>query len=119
MVRKVTCNYKGGHRNRGSLAWANKIVLQSRHASQRYGYKALALTAPEIVGMIAAHDNCCDLCRKPLALLGKKGLVIDHDHMTGRMRGIICQKCNASIAHLGDDLPGLQRAVEYLRRANG
>lgn len=42
-------------------------------------------------------------------------LVLDHDHITGSFRGWICRNCNQGIGKLGDDVKGLQRAVQYLQ----
>ena len=50
----------------------------------------------------------CDLCN------ATKRLVLDHDHVTGRFRGWICQKCNLGLGRLGDSIEGLQQAEAYL-----
>jgi hypothetical protein len=39
---------------------------------------------------------------------------IDHDHKTGQVRGLLCSGCNTGLGHLGDDIQGLKRALEYL-----
>lgn len=39
---------------------------------------------------------------------------IDHDHEFSYVRGVICMRCNMSIGGLGDDIPGLMRALVYL-----
>lgn len=46
----------------------------------------------------------------------KAGFVIDHDHDTGFIRGLLCHNCNIGIGLLGDSLSGLQTAVNYLRK---
>ena len=43
-----------------------------------------------------------------------KTLVFDHCHQTNKFRGWICRNCNAAIGKLGDNLPGLMKAVKYL-----
>ena len=42
---------------------------------------------------------------------------LDHCHITGKFRGWLCGKCNMGIGALGDSIQGLQRAIEYLKRA--
>ena len=44
-----------------------------------------------------------------------KNLSIDHCHKTGRIRGLLCNKCNRGIGLLQDDSELLQRAIEYLK----
>lgn len=56
----------------------------------------------------------CECCKKT----GFE-LVRDHDHSTGRFRGWLCRMCNSGIGKLGDDLPGLYRALSYLEKCNG
>lgn len=59
--------------------------------------------------MILDQDGRCAICTV------KKKLVVDHCHTTGKVRGLLCHACNRSIGMLGDDLPGLMRAVRYLQ----
>jgi hypothetical protein len=42
---------------------------------------------------------------------------VDHCHMTGAVRGIICKACNTGIGLLGDSVNGLSRAIAYLQQA--
>jgi hypothetical protein len=44
------------------------------------------------------------------------GFVIDHDHTTGSVRGLLCHNCNIGIGLLGDSVSGLSHALNYLRR---
>lgn len=60
------------------------------------------------------ETKLCECCKKPP---GKRGLHLDHDHVTGRFRGWLCHKCNNSIGMLGDNIGGVKAAIEYLRRA--
>lgn len=59
--------------------------------------------------------STCELCAGPPN--GHGGLHLDHCHVTGKFRGWLCSTCNTGIGKLGDDVAGLLRAVEYLRRA--
>ena len=58
----------------------------------------------------------CECCGKPQK---HKALALDHCHQSKEFRGWLCDACNMGIGRLGDDVAGLLRAVEYLRRAEG
>lgn len=45
-----------------------------------------------------------------------KGLGVDHDHVTGKIRGLLCTNCNKGIGHLGDSPERLRKAAEYLEK---
>jgi hypothetical protein len=50
----------------------------------------------------------CPLCRTP------EKLEIDHDHVTGKVRGRLCCSCNTALGRLGDNIKGLKKAITYL-----
>lgn len=44
-------------------------------------------------------------------------LHVDHDHVSGKMRGLLCQKCNHGIGLMGEDPDRLRRAARYLEES--
>ncbi len=42
-------------------------------------------------------------------------LYVDHDHSTGKVRGLLCNSCNCAIAFLDEDLKRLRYVEEYLK----
>jgi hypothetical protein len=71
--------------------------------------------------MLAAQNGVCAICgQKERAVHGSTGmpfnLSIDHDHQTGGIRGLLCQRCNRAIGLLGDDADVARKATEYLLR---
>jgi hypothetical protein len=57
--------------------------------------------------------NRCGICGKT-EKENKRKLAIDHEHDSGRVRGILCRNCNAGIGLLGDNLQGVTKALQYL-----
>lgn len=53
----------------------------------------------------------CEICGT------HKHLHVDHDHKTGQFRGILCSKHNNGLGFLGDNIEGLEKALDYLRNA--
>lgn len=60
-------------------------------------------------------QDTCDCCGQE----SNKTLVLDHDHETLAFRGWICDPCNTGIGKLGDNIQGVQNALNYLERYHG
>lgn len=75
-----------------------------RVTAKRYGLPVDALDA-----MRSAQGGHCALCP------AVERLEVDHDHATGKVRGLLCRRCNLSLGHLREDVALLGRMIEYLR----
>jgi hypothetical protein len=62
--------------------------------------------------LLAEQDGACAICRLHAATVGP--LVIDHDHHSGAVRGLLCHSCNLVLGHAEDDPYRLKAAMEYL-----
>ena len=65
--------------------------------------------------MLAAQSGCCAICKKPAAQNSKGVLFVDHDHATGAVRGLLCNKCNNDLHVIEQGVEHIQRLAEYLR----
>jgi hypothetical protein len=45
---------------------------------------------------------------------GARRLSVDHDHETGKVRGLLCNKCNSAIGLLGEDASIAMKMCEYI-----
>ena len=54
--------------------------------------------------------------QKDKRIKGTKTLCIDHDHKTGKIRGLLCQNCNVSIGKFKEDINIMQKAIDYLKK---
>jgi hypothetical protein len=88
-------------------------TMRSLHLRRTYG-----MTIEEYESIYKAQDGCCGICGAKEIETPRKVLSVDHCHETGRIRGLLCDRCNLGIGMLGDNLQSLQRAVEYLETAN-
>lgn len=75
---------------------------------------AYGVDAGTYSAMLSEQHGVCVICSK----VNKNGrrLGIDHDHVSGRVRGLLCGKCNMAIGLLGDDAGVVTRALEYLKK---
>ena len=87
--------------------WAKKNTL--RHRLVGYG-----LTKERYQEMIAEQRGGCAIC-----LRSDKPLQIDHDHATGKVRGLLCTGCNTALGKFKDSGDQLKRAIAYLEKHNG
>ena len=92
-------NNKELHKSR-VMASRNPAMMRAR----KYG-----LTPTDVNAMLALYNGKCYLCKE------RPASCIDHDHATGRVRGVLCNGCNTGLGKLGDTIAGLERAIEYLR----
>ena len=76
------------------------------HLIKRYG-----IGAAEVDAMIAEQGGCCAICGTP------DPQHVDHDHVTGVIRGVLCFNCNGGLGQFQDDVARLRAAIEYLHRA--
>lgn len=65
---------------------------------------------------LVAQGGACAICRKPPDPNNRNfpHLVIDHDHRTGTVRGLLCHLCNTGLGRVGDDLVRLRALMQYL-----
>lgn len=90
----------------------------SKECRRLYGrIRRYGLTAQEFRDLLEAQDNRCALCRGPWRGWNGRAPHIDHDHETGRVRGLLCSPCNTAIGRFGDDAALLRRAADYLENS--
>jgi len=56
------------------------------------------------------QDGKCKCCGR----IPKRRLVVDHCHKTGKIRGLLCHQCNASLGLIGDSICGVKKLLVYL-----
>ena len=89
--------------NRNSDGRDNRCRVCINHSMNTI--ENLRKTAPE-------KPKFCDCCGKS----PKKKFVLDHCHESEKFRGWVCDHCNLAIGLLGDDIKGVKKALDYLRR---
>lgn len=83
---------------------------------QRAGHllRKFGMTLKQYDAMLEAQEGRCAICTKPPR--PDVSLHIDHEHETGRVRGLLCFSCNAALGYFGDDCDRLIAAAGYLGR---
>lgn len=76
--------------------------------------KKYGLSSNDFDLLLADQGGGCAICGS-LRSLGNGSLHVDHDHVTGKVRGILCQPCNTGLGKFRDRQDLLLRAVSYLK----
>ncbi|TXH10531.1 MAG: hypothetical protein E6R04_05130 [Spirochaetes bacterium] len=84
-----------------------------RKAKVKEKLKRRGITEVQFKAMLEAQNHACAICRKP-ASTQEKSLHIDHDHKTGKVRGLLCSHCNFMIGHALDSSETLLAGAAYL-----
>lgn len=72
------------------------------------------MTVEDYNTMFLKQEGFCAICDKHQSEL-KKRLNVDHDHRTGRVRGLLCPKCNKALGLFNDSSEVLDIASKYLK----
>ncbi len=68
------------------------------------------------------QQGLCAICSKPESMIDVRegtvqSLSIDHDHLTGKIRGLLCNACNRGLGYFKDNPEFLVKAAAYLKIA--
>jgi len=95
---------------------------RQRHPDKVRAYKfkaAYGITLEEYMSMETTQNGVCKICGHAEKALNKvtmepRKLAVDHCHKTGKVRALLCSRCNAGIGNFNDDPVLLRSALSYL-----
>jgi hypothetical protein len=82
--------------------------------------KRRGISVDIVRALLEQQDHRCAICGereedlRGLGHMKHTGLVIDHDHTTGKVRGLLCLNCNTGLGQFKDKPTRLQSALSYL-----
>jgi hypothetical protein len=82
------------------------------HRRKRHAAWKLGIARSDVESLIEAKRRPCPICMRQRTV---RHMAIDHDHKTGKVRGVICISCNTGIGQFRDDIEAMMRAVAYLK----
>jgi hypothetical protein len=104
----------------GFRAWCKKCAVdynlqyskKNRHVQRGARLKReFNLSIEQYDEMLKNQDGHCAICGNGQ---GKRRLAVDHNHITGVVRGLLCSNCNVGIGSFKENTENLKRAIEYL-----
>lgn len=81
--------------------------------------KTLKAIAKHRIPLLEKQGYMCAICGRDLSEAQPRHSVVDHDHDTGVVRGVLCHNCNTGIGRFSDNVELLEKAIEYLTNSRG
>ena len=113
--------YKGTGRFGKQSRCKDCVNHRSRENQQLYNRRGklkrqYQLSLEEYDALLSQQNNCCAVCKTKEPGGNSPHFKIDHDHRTGLIRGLLCNRCNSGLGHFRDNPVTLHAAAEYLRQ---
>ena len=86
-----------------------RIYNRNRFLLKRFG-----ITFEQLEEMYVKQNGRCAICN--LEFVHRRQLHVDHDHTTGVVREILCNKCNPGLGFWNDDIELMEKAIAYIRK---
>jgi len=115
-VKDISKRYKERNlervRLRQKLAYhANKDRHKGNALKRKYG-----MTLDDYEKMLQDQNGSCAICLVKVEDTKKKYLCVDHNHLTGEVRSLLCDPCNSAIGFFKEDQEVILRAADYLKK---
>lgn len=95
---------------KGRLLTKEDLYRQEAFLKRNYG-----LTLREYNKLYVKQDGCCAICGRHQQEIWRT-LCVDHDHKTGKIRGLLCSNCNTALGLFQERRGLLFKAMQYLGR---
>lgn len=126
----IECNLISARKHKATEKWVSRraeriegkkktgewqLYCRDKHLRLKYGLSQVAVEA-----MAKAQNNGCAICGTAITpeYTGSTDTTahVDHNHRTGKVRGLLCHHCNKAIGHFKENINIMQNAISYLRQ---
>jgi len=99
---------------------AKRWRLRNPKSSVRlHRLKAFGLTPDQYQAMVDAQGGVCAICGCPEVTMRAgllKTLAVDHCHRSGKIRSLLCERCNTVLGKCNDDVELVEKILAYLKQ---
>ncbi len=93
---------------------------KTRDVSRKHRIKHVyGLTVEQFENLWNAQDRKCANRYCPITTASPSELCVDHDHRTGKVRGLLCRRCNSAIGFMHDEVDRIRGLISFLRNPPG
>ena len=110
---------RAGHTLRyqnGSCVVCHREYVRRTYDRQAHRRLLYGISLADYTRMLAAQSGGCAICSRRTHGGRGKMFHVDHDHLTGQVRGLLCHFCNLGLGHFDDDPVRLESAIRFLFR---
>ena len=115
-----SCKWQRYYKNRKIVRDPEKVkIYRERHAKKsksRYLMCKYGISLDEYNILLEQQDGKCAICGIHESKVDRN-LSVDHNHETGKVRGLLCINCNSALGMFKDDYQIILKAVKYLKEA--
>lgn len=108
VVKPIESFYRTAKMRDGRLSWCKEcagVGMRERHLQRKYG-----IGVADYDAMLVEQDGLCPICGED------EELVVDHDHSTGKVRALLCDRCNRALGVVQDSPELLLSLVRYVEQ---
>ena len=104
--------------NEDTLLWREQQSIE--RLKDLYYKRTYGMSLEEFTFLLNSQQGRCKLCYREVTLdgLSPSRAVVDHCHVNGHVRGILCNECNRALGYFHDNIQAIENAVDYLRNSN-
>jgi len=114
-LRELNQKWRQENAERDAIMHRNNYDRDPSVAKQRAFHhrlkKSYRMEPEEYEAMVKLQNGACAICGRTEE---KRRLSVDHCHQTGKVRGLLCNTCNAGLGNFRDAIAHLQAAIRYL-----
>lgn len=99
--------------NRKAFYSSPKGIISSRRAHLKRNYN---MSLEEYEKRLLEQGDKCAICENYHRFDKYGVLAVDHCHKTGKIRGLLCFKCNTILGSVNDNIDTLKKAIKYLKK---
>lgn len=84
--------------------------MRKRHHKKDNLKRRYGITPEKLQEMKYSQNNKCKICEK------QNELCVDHCHVNGKIRGLLCNNCNAALGMMKENIKIIKNAINYLKK---
>lgn len=91
-------------------------VRENQYKQRGYKLNGKPFTLADFNDLLVKQNNKCACCDIDFDTIEFKSIHVDHNHLTGNVRGLLCKQCNSALGYAKDNTNTLSRMIDYINK---